>query len=572
MKKRQSLVKLYEAATGLNIGGTPSVPRINPKTSTQGDLLKAAGMIDPQTATQEDLYKAAGLTPPPAVPPVVQPSLPPVVDPPPVPPPPPEPSPEPSAGLPPPAQPPTVTINVTPQPNTWNPASKYTRPPRTVVRPAPTAQVPKEPFMLASALLNPRQPGVATALKSTLEGRAAQLGVPPQTFANILKGFLDSYSKNWGTEAGNITRDFYTRALYSLLRLSKGGNIRGPALIQVGERSPTDKTYATDEYLFVNPGLGGFAVVAPRKKNEKPTAENALRAVVRQMIKGPVRRAATGAKITDPEIPVGGDWLANLIGLLSGQADLFATGIPSVQQNLFNLLGYVVPDAYGVTDPVEFRNKLASGAQIPTAAMKQFLKQLEESQRQFDLAHGEGSRQFDLSHALNQEKFGLEKTLGLGQLELAKLDQALRQKQAENELMIALRELGLQEKGLGLQAQGLEIQKMLGLGELDIKKEANAIQKLLGLEDIGVRKESNAIQKLLGLEDIGVKKGQLELGREDLELKRLLGMGELDIKRAAQALAERNQAMQEAELRTRRELRGLRAVPGIGQIPSYAPV
>lgn len=60
--------------------------------------------------------------------------------------------------------------------------------------------------------------------------------------------------------------------------MSSSKLLEGPQLIHVGERKPGDKKFATDEYLFAPPGT----IVAPRRRDEKPTLENAARAIVAQ--------------------------------------------------------------------------------------------------------------------------------------------------------------------------------------------------------------------------------------------------------------------------------------------------
>lgn len=52
--------------------------------------------------------------------------------------------------------------------------------------------------------------------------------------------------------------------------------IAGPSLVHVGERKPGDPKWATDEYIFAPPGT----IVAPRKLLEKPTAQNAEKAIL----------------------------------------------------------------------------------------------------------------------------------------------------------------------------------------------------------------------------------------------------------------------------------------------------
>lgn len=54
--------------------------------------------------------------------------------------------------------------------------------------------------------------------------------------------------------------------------------LAGPQLIRVGERKPGDKTYAVDEYILAPPGT----IVAPRRKGEPPTPENAARAIIKK--------------------------------------------------------------------------------------------------------------------------------------------------------------------------------------------------------------------------------------------------------------------------------------------------
>lgn len=54
--------------------------------------------------------------------------------------------------------------------------------------------------------------------------------------------------------------------------------VAGPTLIHVGERPRGQKKYASDEYVLAPPGT----IVAPRKRGEKPTPENAARAIIGQ--------------------------------------------------------------------------------------------------------------------------------------------------------------------------------------------------------------------------------------------------------------------------------------------------
>lgn len=58
--------------------------------------------------------------------------------------------------------------------------------------------------------------------------------------------------------------------------------VQGPALLHVGERKRGDKNFHTDEYVLAPPGT----IVAPRRRGEPATAENALKALSRQAQSG----------------------------------------------------------------------------------------------------------------------------------------------------------------------------------------------------------------------------------------------------------------------------------------------
>lgn len=77
----------------------------------------------------------------------------------------------------------------------------------------------------------------------------------------------------------------------------------GPTIMRVGERSDKDKKFASDEYVYADPGVGGTVVVAPRPRGEAPSMENAAKAVLKQLgqypkgTKGTYLEAASGAVI-----------------------------------------------------------------------------------------------------------------------------------------------------------------------------------------------------------------------------------------------------------------------------------
>lgn len=86
-------------------------------------------------------------------------------------------------------------------------------------------------------------------------------------------------------------------------------NVQGPTLLHVGERRRGDKRYHSDEYVYAPPGT----IVAPRRRGEPATPENAMRAIQRQvakaggtMAKGPTAyQAFNKARAIASPVPVG---------------------------------------------------------------------------------------------------------------------------------------------------------------------------------------------------------------------------------------------------------------------------
>lgn len=73
---------------------------------------------------------------------------------------------------------------------------------------------------------------------------------------------------------------------------SVASSIAGPTLLQVGERSPTDKKYQTREVLLAPPGT----VVAPMPKGMEPTEENGLALVLAHLMKNAQAQHMQGMK------------------------------------------------------------------------------------------------------------------------------------------------------------------------------------------------------------------------------------------------------------------------------------
>src|SRR5574341_555290 len=234
--------------------------------------------------------------------------------------------------------------------------------------------------------------------------------------------------------------------------------VEGPTILRVGERNPTDKKFAVDEFVFAAPGT----IVAPRPHDMEPTMDNAIRALVDTALKtfnsarsGTPKEQRKIGKAQDGYVVQQGDTLWSIAQRLLGNGsrwrellapsglpenfspgalmagttirlpgagvapaaaapvaataeaaptattseqsagDLFAgsqflqdllgklltddvgrLGIPQLQQNIFESLGFVAPSLYGVTDPAEFRKGLegvigGTVAAQPTAAAQQ---------------------------------------------------------------------------------------------------------------------------------------------------------------------------------------------------------
>lgn len=180
----------------------------------------------------------------------------------------------------------------------------------------------------------------------------------------------------------------------------------GPTVLHVGERDPKDPKYATDEYIYADPGIGGKVIVAPRLKGEKPSLKNAVKALNRKA-PGLVGMQAGGG------IFQGGDLLAQLMQMLSGgAAQNFATELPLTQLSIMQALGGIFPHLFGITDPAVFRNQLSqalwSGQKgIPTlqAQQQQFGQEL--GTKQFE----EGKRQFDVNTGLQQAEAAYQRSI-----------------------------------------------------------------------------------------------------------------------------------------------------------------
>lgn len=123
--------------------------------------------------------------------------------------------------------------------------------------------------------------------------------------------------------------------------------IFGTTLLRVGERSPRDRRYASDEFVLAAPGT----IVAPRPRNEPPTMETAVRQLVKTLQQAKPVRAQAGA-VTDPSLLQGTALLQQFLsGLLPGMGMLMG---PEQQFGLAQIMGYLFPGLMGMTNPVEF--------------------------------------------------------------------------------------------------------------------------------------------------------------------------------------------------------------------------
>jgi len=304
----------------------------------------------------------------------------------------------------------------------------------------------------------------------------------------------------------------------------KDGGVVRPrgAILHVGERDPNDGSgYATDEFVWADPGSDGEIIVAPRPKHVKPTRANALR-----LLKKAKRDALKKELVPAQEgFYQGSEFLLPMLlqSIITGGQ--MATEVPLAQGNLMSQLGYLVPSALGLTDPAEFRNALTTGGKIPTAQSTQFNQQLAQAMEQFSA------------------QLGLDKTLGLGQL-------ALGHKQAGNTA-------AYQQGQLALGQEEAAIRRMLGLGQLELGQGRLSLDELLGKGQLGLGKEQLSLDTLLG-------KGQLEFNYAELEEMTGLKREELDLLR-------RRVAGEEEERGFQRSIRGLKALPAVGNVASGMP-
>jgi hypothetical protein len=175
----------------------------------------------------------------------------------------------------------------------------------------------------------------------------------------------------------------------------------GPTVLHVGERDPKDSKYATDEYVYADPGVGGKVIVAPRLKDEKPSLKNAIKAL-NQKAPGLVGMQGGGG------IFQGGNLIAQLMQMLTGgQAQNFATELPMTQLAIMQALGLIDPHLFGITDPAEFRTRLSWGLGTPTLGAQQQKWQQGMSEKQF----AEGTRQFDVSSGLQQAEQAYQRSI-----------------------------------------------------------------------------------------------------------------------------------------------------------------
>jgi hypothetical protein len=137
-------------------------------------------------------------------------------------------------------------------------------------------------------------------------------------------------------------------------------------ILHVGEK----KKGVKDEFVFVDPGSDGMAVVAPRREGQPADVETAMTNILQQVTADQPRRlrkAQSGA-IVDPQVFQGSQLLMSLLSALQQMGPQLATDMPRVQAGIFDMLGFAAPSLFGITDPAKFRSGLSQAVmgKIPT--------------------------------------------------------------------------------------------------------------------------------------------------------------------------------------------------------------
>lgn len=219
-----------------------------------------------------------------------------------------------------------------------------------------------------------------------------------------------------------------------------------PELIQVGERSPKDKKYQTREVVMAMPGT----VVAPLEKGVAPTQENAMMAIMQQLMNmhGKMPRDKKGVRGMAGGGTIGPE--ANPFGMLSS---ILQAGSTMSQYKL----GRMDRDL----NREQFRHSFNRDRQDRKAA--------EESQRASNYA----SRQ-SLGNSYRQS-------------------QASSNQQAEDNSW-RNRQLNIQEQ---LGNRGLDIESMLGLGGQNLRGQEIAQQGQLGNRQMDIQTAADQFSRIM---------------------------------------------------------------------------
>lgn len=212
----------------------------------------------------------------------------------------------------------------------------------------------------------------------------------------------------------------------------------GPALIQVGERSPKDKKYQTREVVLAPPGT----VVAPMPKGMEPTHENGMALVLSQLLKQ--GKAPKGGAGTMAGMAFGGtmgDTVDPTWELPDTSTGANAVAPPPVGAAVASSL-----PVYSYTAPNNGLDFSAAGNLADTAS-------------NYDL----GLKNYNLG----TKRLGLDTTVAGQNYAMAQAAQALNELTQKQNYSLGQQQLGVSRDTLNETAQRDQQQYQLGLKQLD---------------------------------------------------------------------------------------------------------
>lgn len=225
-------------------------------------------------------------------------------------------------------RPPTATATVTPPPPPPGPGATPTVTP-TAGELAKFGQKPPSGALAGGPKFSPKVAGAIDSFNSVFSAFAGNRSGRVKSFQTTVNGLdatslirlreavfdlnLGSLDPTTRTQLLNIIDARRTAIRRELQRRAKGGRTFDPGFFLVGEKGDAVKR-GSAEFAFLAPG----SVIAPMKRGEKPTLDNARRAVVEMLMHGKrggdrkLRKAQGGVTV------VGGDTLWNIIARMGG--------------------------------------------------------------------------------------------------------------------------------------------------------------------------------------------------------------------------------------------------------------